>query len=51
MYVIILHSGQKHVSASNVAFFRVLRTGVKLKCVQIAPQFNKIYIWIKFKVE
>jgi len=42
MNVILLHSNHRHVSATHVDIFRVVRTRIQLQlqCVEIIPQLT-----------
>jgi hypothetical protein len=54
MDVILLHSVQQHVSASHVAFFRVLGTG-KQNNFNVSNSIHSlkenIHLWLKSTVE
>jgi len=45
MNVILLHSNHRHVSATHVTIFMVVRTRIpiQLHCVEITPYFKNIF--------
>jgi hypothetical protein len=50
MNVILLHSNRRHVSATLVAIFRVMRTRIEIQlyCVKMTPELkimSEIYRW------
>jgi len=40
MNVILLHNDHRHVSATDVTFFRVVRTRIKMQYVETTPQLK-----------
>ena len=53
MFVILLHSGHRHVSATHVAIFRAVKTRIQYNYnVPKSLQNLKIIVcWLKFRVE
>jgi hypothetical protein len=45
MNVILLHSNQRHVSATHATIFRVARTKIQPQCVGIHPQLQTYTIF------